>query len=701
MRLCSLRAPPEARRHPEAERMPAPMPPGGGQDPNRGDERQRRRMPPDEPKKRFRIPIWYVLAGLGLLFLIHWASGSYGRKEIKYGEFRRLLGEDRIHSVVLRPNEVQGELVEVGPDGKRQNFVAPRPTGDDEIYGLLHDHVVDKDWDVRTDRLQNFLLFWILPIGLIILLWKFLFSRMSPASSMMEFSQSRAKMVAQKDIDVSFDDVAGVDESKEELQEVIEFLKSPTKFTRLGGKIPKGVLLLGPPGTGKTLLAKAVAGEAAVPFFSLSGSDFVEMFVGVGAARVRDLFEQANKQAPCIIFIDELDALGKARGVGMMGGHDEREQTLNALLVHMDGFQSAKGVILLAATNRPEMLDPALLRPGRFDRHIMVPRPDLNGREKILAVHVRDLQLNENINLKKLAAITPGFVGADLANLANEGALLAARRGKDRVEMQDFEDAVERVVAGLEKRSRIMNEEEKKTVAYHESGHALVACLLPGADPVRKVSVIPRGFAALGYTMQFPTEDRYLLKKSELLDRLTVMLGGRSAEEIVFAEVSTGAQNDLQRATELARQMVVEYGMSEELGLMTFTENPAQFPFDGFSVHHQWSERTSQEIDKAVRVFIDNAHQRCRRLLETHKQALAKLASALMEKEAVEQAELNQILVEFGIETSKAAPAKNESTSAGAGPDSAGPVEEPLADEEDAFEPQEAMGGHEQEASSE
>jgi len=610
-------------------------------------EGNRTRKEPEGGKKGFRIPIWYLLGGIALLLLIRWAVSGMDRKEIGYGEFRKLLKAGKVQSLVLRSEKIEGELKAEKAGGEPRKFATTKVKNDDELVNLLDEHGVN--YRVESDWLQNVLLFWILPIGLIIILWKFLFSRMGPAGGAMQFGQSRARMIMQKDIEVTFDDVAGIDESKQELQEVIEFLKNPKRFTRLGGKIPKGVLLVGPPGTGKTLLGKAVAGEAGVVFFSLSGSDFVEMFVGVGAARVRDLFEQANRNAPCIIFIDELDALGKTRGAGVMGGHDEREQTLNALLVQMDGIQSARGVIILAATNRPEMLDPALLRPGRFDRHIVVSPPDLKGREEILRVHVRTLRLAQSVDLHKIAAMTPGFVGADLANLANEAALLAARRGKKQVEHEDFEDSVERVVAGLEKRNRLINEEEKKVIAHHESGHALAASLLPGADPVRKVSMIPRGPAALGYTMQMPLEDRYLLRKGELIDRLTVMLGGRVAEEIAFNEVSTGARDDLQKASDLAREMVTRYGMSEELGPIALPlEDLPSFWGEGIA-HRPWSEQTNIEADRAIRNLLDKAHRRCRELLTEHKDALMKLAAELMDKEVLTEAELRQTLGEFGI----------------------------------------------------
>jgi len=440
-----------------------------------------------------------------------------------------------------------------------------------------------------------------------------------------------------------------VDEAKEELKEVVDFLQDPKRFQTLGGHIPKGVLLVGPPGTGKTLLAKAVAGEAKVPFFSVSGSEFVEMFVGLGAARVRDLFAQAGEKAPCIIFIDELDALGKARGANPLGGHDEREQTLNQLLVEMDGFDPKKGVIIMAATNRPEILDPALLRPGRFDRQVLVDRPDIKGREAILRVHAKNVKLAPDVDLKVLAARTPGFVGADLANLINEGALLAARRNKQSVEMADLEEAIDRVVAGLEKKARVMNPKERERVAYHEAGHALVAASVPSGDPVHKISIIPRGIAALGYTLQLPTEDRYLLTRSELLDRLAVLLGGRSAEALIYGEVSTGAQNDLQRAADIARRMVTEYGMSDRLGAVAFeSERRPLFLPAGNGVSglggKDYSEETAREIDQEIKRIVDESEGRVRQLLARERDRLSAVAERLLVKEVLEGEELRALL---------------------------------------------------------
>jgi cell division protease FtsH len=496
---------------------------------------------------------------------------------------------------------------------------------------------------------MGILLSWVIPLLLLYWLW----SAMSRKGGLMsggifDIGKSRARVYVQSKTGVTFGDVAGIDEAKEELMEIVEFLKNPERYRRLGGKIPKGVLIVGAPGTGKTLLAKALAGEAGVPFFSISGSEFVEMFVGVGAARVRDLFLQAEKSAPCIIFIDELDALGRARGVaGMVGGYNEQEQTLNQLLVEMDGFDTNKGVIILGATNRPEILDQALLRPGRFDRHIALDRPDLKGRQKILEVHARSVTVDKSVDLAEVAARTAGLAGADLANLVNEAALLAARRGKAAVDMRDFDEATDRVVAGLEKRTRVMNPVEKQTVAFHEAGHALTAEFRRYADRVGKISIIPRGIAALGYTQQLPAEDRYLLKKAELLDRLDVFLGGRVAEEIVFGDLSTGAQNDLQMATDMARQMVTQYGMSERLGLASF-EKPSASPMypSGVGERLPYSEQTAQGIDLEIESLLREAHERVRQTLQEKRPLLDALAHALLERETLDRAAFETLIRE-------------------------------------------------------
>src|SRR5208283_5359098 len=484
---------------------------------------------------------------------------------------------------------------------------------------------------------------WLLPLVFFVFVWFFLMKKMSGGpQGVLSLGKARVKVYGEKDVKVSFNDVAGIDEAKGELEEVVQFLKDPEKSQKLGGKIPKGVLLVGAPGTGKTLLARAVAGEAEVPFFSMSGSEFVEMFVGVGAARVRDLFGQAKEHAPCIIFVDELDALGKARGLNPIGGHDEREQTLNQLLVEMDGFDPRAGVIIMAATNRPEILDPALLRPGRFDRHVAIDKPDIRGREAILRVHAKEVKLGSDVDLKKIAAMTPGFVGADLANLINEAALIAARLNREEVTMADFQAAADRIIGGLEKRNRAMNPKEKEIVAYHESGHALVAMVLPNTDPVSKISIIPRGIAALGYTQQLPTEDRYLMTREELLDRLKVLLGGRVSEEIIFGDISTGAQNDLQRATDIARRMIMEYGMSEKLGPLTYVSEPRSAHLDlGLdSRDRQFSEKTAQQIDEEIAGIIEEAHQSVRKILTQQRSMLEKLAKILLEKESIDGEEL-------------------------------------------------------------
>jgi cell division protease FtsH len=465
------------------------------------------------------------------------------------------------------------------------------------------------------------------------------------SSGLMQIGKSKAKVFIEQKTGVTFSDVEGIDEAKEELVEVVEFLKNPGKYQRLGGHIPKGVLLLGPPGTGKTLLARAVAGEAGVPFFSISGSDFVEMFVGVGAARVRDLFAQAVKTAPSIIFIDELDALGKARGMNILSSHDEREQTLNQLLAEMDGFDPNQGVIIMAATNRPEILDAALLRPGRFDRQVLVDRPDLKGREKILRLHAKKVTLSSAVDLSVVAAKTPGFVGADLANIVNEAALLAARQGKDAVEMADFDEAIERVIAGLQKKTRVMSPKEKRTVAYHEAGHAIVAEMVPGADPVAKISIIPRGVAALGYTQQLPTEDRYLMTRSELLARIHVLLGGRVAEEMVLGDISTGAQNDLQKATEIARTMVTQFGMSEKVGLVSLQgqRTPLFLPV-AMPAAKEYSEQTAELVDSEIKKILSEIHGKVSGILGSRRGALDSLANLLLEKETVERSQLQEIL---------------------------------------------------------
>jgi cell division protease FtsH len=500
------------------------------------------------------------------------------------------------------------------------------------------------------------LLGWVIPLLFLVGIWGFFFRRMSGAEGgVMSFARSKAKIYADDEVKVRFADVAGVEEAKDELKEIVEFLQNPKKYTNLGGRIPKGVLLVGPPGTGKTLLARAVAGEAHVPFFSLSGSEFVEMFVGVGAARIRDLFQQAEAKAPCIVFIDELDALGKARTQSPFGSHEEREQTLNQLLAEMDGFDSRKGVIIMGATNRPEVLDPALLRPGRFDRQVLVDKPDVKGREAILRIHVKGVKVGPDVDLKVIAQRTAGFAGADLANLVNEAALLAARHDKTEVDRRDFESAIDRLIAGLEKK-RVMSDKERRIVAYHESGHAIVASTLPDMDPVHKISIVQRGFGALGYTMQLPLEDRYLMQRGDLYNQLAVLLGGRTAEEIALGEISTGAQNDLQRATDMARAMVTEWGMSEELGAINYDVNKrGRFLDIGLPQERGlYSEETSQKIDVEIKRILTQAHDTARRLLTEHRGKLESVTHRLLEVEVMEGEELLRLL---GIPPREAKPA--------------------------------------------
>ena len=531
------------------------------------------------------------------------------------------------------------------------SFRTTKPDSD-QFTNSLHDRLNQKKINYTSAGGQGFwekYAYLFILFAMVLALFLFMMRRLGGSSGPMQFGRSRGKMYAEEELGVTFNDVAGIDEAVEEVKEVVDFLQAPDKYQKLGGRIPRGVLLVGPPGTGKTLLAKAIAGEAGVPFFSLSGSDFVEMFVGVGAARVRDMFQQAVAKAPCIIFIDELDALGKTRGGSVVGGHDEREQTLNALLVEMDGFDSNNGVIVMAATNRPETLDQALMRPGRFDRHVLVDRPDVAGREEILKVHVKNVKLDPSVDLKHVAAISPGFVGADLANLVNEAALLAARKGQDRVTMAEFNEGVERVTAGLEKKKRVMSEEEKERVAYHESGHALVAYSLPNTDPVHKVSIIPRGLAALGYTMQRPDKDRYLMTQSELESNIQILLAGTLTEEMVYHDISTGAQNDLERATDIARGMVMEYGMSP-LGRINYRQNRTSAFLAGATQEEMprpYSEATAREIDVEVKRIIDESIERVRHILNIRKDALVELTRVLIEVESVDAKELERIVEEF------------------------------------------------------
>ena len=593
-----------------------------------------------------RFHLTYVAIALFGVMLLHdlWSS----RRDLTvlpYSHFEKLLDEGKIAKVSIDEHRIRGDLAE--PIDGKHHFVTNRV--DPELAGRLEGHGVEFTGEVE-DRLLPTLLSWIVPVlfffGIWMLLMRRMGERMGPGGGFLAVGKSKAKVYVETDTRVTFRDVAGVDEAKAELEEVVAFLKDPASHGRLGARMPKGVLLVGPPGTGKTLLARAVAGEAGVPFFSISGSEFVEMFVGVGAARVRDLFEQARSKAPCIIFIDELDALGRARGAASpFGGHDEKEQTLNQLLVELDGFDPASGIVLLAATNRPEILDPALLRAGRFDRQVLVDRPDRTGRTAILGVHAHRIKLAPGVDLADVAALTPGFTGADLANLVNEAALAATRRGAAEVALEDFTTAIERIVAGLEKRNRLLNPREREIVAHHEMGHAIVAACLPGTDPVHKVSIIPRGVGALGYTLQRPTEDRFLMTREELETKLAVLLGGRAAEDIAFGHLSTGAADDLARATDIARSMVTRYAMVPELGHSTYDEDPSSFlgrPGPGGG-GRMYSEATAREIDCAIRALVDAAFARARGVLAANRPTLEKAASLLLARETLAEADLRPL----------------------------------------------------------
>jgi cell division protease FtsH len=596
-------------------------------------------------EKHHRFSIWYVLLGFWVVLIVQsYLSAMFAHQVIPYSQFLSLLKEGKISEVAVTANQIQGKMRDGAAAGEMKSFRTIRV--DPELSTLLDQYKVTFKGEIESTFLRD-LFSWVFPILLFIGIWYFMMKRMgSQQTGFMTLGKNKAKIYMENELNVTFNDVAGVDEAKQELVEVIEFLKTPAKFTELGGKIPKGILLVGPPGTGKTMLAKAVAGESGVPFFSISGSEFVEMFVGMGAARVRDLFVQAKQKAPCIIFIDELDALGKARGFGAVGGHDEREQTLNQLLVEMDGFDTKVGVILMAATNRPEILDPALLRPGRFDRHILVDRPDKVGRKEILKVHMKKVKVAPDVDLELLANMTPGMVGADLANLVNEAALLAVRHDKKEVGLAEFQEAVERIVAGLEKKNRLINPKERETVAYHEMGHALVALSLPGTDPVQKISIIPRGISALGYTLQVPTEDRFLMKKSELLNKIATLLGGRAAEAITFGDISTGAHNDLARATDIARSMIREYGMSVSLGQVYLSpEKRPQFLDLGMQQGGDYSEATAELIDREIREIITGEYNRALDILKAKKDALEKGARLLLEKEKIDGEEIRALMV--------------------------------------------------------
>jgi cell division protease FtsH len=617
---------------------------------------------PQEPRGWFsgrnmvNVGIWVLLIVVAF-FAVRSLLFS-NRDEHRYDEFRDWVREGRVKDVSVSAEEIKGVLIpkpgekaaEPGKEGVPFRVLRIQD-GEDDLVAFLEEHGVEYKGVKDSSSWLPLILYGLLPIILIIWMWRVMFRRMGGgASGALSFGKSKSKIHGEQDVKVNFGDVAGVDEAQEELKEIIDFLREPGRFTRLGAKIPKGVLLVGPPGTGKTLLARAVAGEAKVPFFSISGSEFVEMFVGVGASRVRDLFEQASKQAPCIVFIDELDALGKSRGAGVLSGNDEREQTLNQLLVEMDGFDSAKGVIIMAATNRPEILDVALLRPGRFDRQILVDRPDRVGRKAILEVHSREVTMDEGVDLERLANRTPGFAGAELANVINEGALLAARRGRETVTQEDLNEAVERVVAGLERKSRIITDEEKEIVAHHEIGHALVAEFVKGAEKVQKISIVPRGMAALGYTMQMPTEDRYLMRKSELMAKIASLLGGRAAEEIVFGEVSTGAQNDLQRASEIARAMVTDFGMSEIFGPVSLSRRqpPVSMLEDPLAGPQPrgLSDETCLKVDAEIRKIVDKGYATARRILGENRGLMDELAKRLIENEYIEGDDFRAFIAE-------------------------------------------------------
>jgi cell division protease FtsH len=625
-------------------------------------------------KQKTQFSLFYLFIALTVLFVVQGWLVAPRAVEIPMSKFLALVREGKVEKVSLTEREIRGVLRPdalptpppstgdkirslLGTESGATIFTTTRiPAMDDsEIVKQLEAAKIEFSGRIESTFWRDLIFGWILPLGIMAALWIFLMRRMGGGPTQaLSFGRSKAKIYDRKELKTTFADVAGVDEAKTELVEVVDFLKSPKKYQRLGGRIPKGVLLVGPPGTGKTLLARAVAGEADVPFFFLSGSEFVEMFVGVGASRVRDLFEQAKEKAPCIVFIDELDAIGKTRAgnTGFLSGHDEREQTLNQLLAEMDGFDSSKGVIIMAATNRPEVLDPALLRAGRFDRQVVVDKPDVRGREAILRVHARNVTLAPTVDLHVLAARTPGMAGADLANIINEAALLAARKGKDAVDMADLDEAIDRVIGGLERKSRVLSEKERDIVAHHEIGHALVASSVPHADPVHKVTIIPRGVGALGATYQLPLEDRYLLTRSELEDRIAVLLGGRAAEEVVYGEISTGAHNDLERATEMARLMVVQYGMSEKLGPMTFGggQQAMFLKGTGLGQEREYSDETALVIDNETRAIIDKIYDRVRDLVSTRKTVLMAAAAELKQRETLEGDRLRELLAGNPVE---------------------------------------------------
>ena len=629
-------------------------------------------------KKQNQYSIWYYLGVFILILtlqLLFFPNDEAANKRLSYKAFKEKVEAGKVEKVVVLPDKFVGVFRDTLRPQKDSAVVASGPTApwririeeierqmarqftvnrlpnmdDPQLLALMDKAGVDYSGKIEQNFMRDFFLNWILPFIFLFALWRLLYSRMwsGKGNPMLNFGQKNIKVYAEKpENQVTFKDVAGVDEAVEEVQELVNFLKNPAKYTKLGGKLPKGVLLVGPPGTGKTLLAKAVAGEAGVPFFNMSGSDFVEMFVGVGAARVRDLFQQAKTQAPCIIFIDELDAIGKKRAsVGVMGGgYDERENTLNQLLVEMDGFDPGKGVIIMGATNRPEVLDPALLRPGRFDRQVLVDKPDMKGREAIFKVHTRQLTLDNDVDLGRLAAQTPGFAGAEIANVCNEAALLAVRKGHKKIKMTDFEDAIERVIAGLEKKNKIINEKERKIVACHESGHAIVGYFTEGADEVQKVSIVPRGIGALGYTLQMPLEDRYLMSKTELLGKIKGLLGGRAAEQIVFGDITTGASNDLEKVYQLAHNMVTVYGMSEKIPNINLVQQNSPGFLGPDMYQNKRSEKLEELIDQEVQNIINSCFDETKKLLTEKRNLLDKMAKTLLEKEVINREEINQLL---------------------------------------------------------
>ncbi len=611
------------------------------------------KKPDIEINKPAKRRYWQNPNVLLLMYLIFLALSLYvwqgaekmRREELPYSDFLRYVKEGQVADAVVTDKLITGTLkLKDEETGQPRRFVTV-PLWNDELAQTLEEHGVRYTVRPSNDWLSNFFFNWVLPFGFLFLLWGWIANRMGPGRGFLNIG-NRVRIHPEGGVKVTFDDVAGAEEAKQELQEVIQFLKDPTRIQRLGGRMPKGILLMGPPGTGKTLLARAVAGEAGVPFFNISGSEFIEMFVGVGAARVRDLFEQARQKAPCIVFIDELDAIGRARGAGpAMGGHDEREQTLNQLLTEMDGFDPSVGVVVMAATNRPEILDKALLRAGRFDRQIVVDKPDLEARIAILKLHTRKMKLADDVDLRVIAKRTPGFVGADLANIANEAAIRAVRKNHDAVTMEDFEAAIDRVIAGPEKKHRTLSAEEKRRVAFHESGHALVAVTVPTGEPVHKVSIIPHGAAALGYTLQLPVQEKFLSTKRELKDQIAILLGGRVAEELVFGDVSSGAQNDLERATEIARAMVTQLGMSDKLGPLTYGKQ-RKLVFLGVeeSAERNYSEETARIIDDEVRALVEEGQNRARQILKEKRTALDAVAARLHEKEVISGEEVKQML---------------------------------------------------------